>query len=45
MLYTFIEVLRVSEFEPGAEFKEFRENLFSEIGNIEILCIFEIVVL
>jgi hypothetical protein len=36
VLYTFVEVLRVSEFEPGAEFKEFRENLLLEIGNKKI---------
>lgn len=36
MLYTFIEVLRVSEFEPGVEFKEFRENLLVDIGNLMI---------
>ncbi|XP_050437954.1 striatin-interacting protein 1 [Adelges cooleyi] len=32
VLYTFIEVLRISEFEPGVEYKEFRENLLSDIG-------------
>ncbi|XP_050530069.1 striatin-interacting protein 1 homolog isoform X2 [Daktulosphaira vitifoliae] len=32
VLYTFIEILRISEFEPGNEFKEFRENLLSDIG-------------
>lgn len=38
VLYTFIEVLRVSEFEAGVEFKEFRENLLSDIGNYVIFC-------
>ncbi|XP_001945255.1 striatin-interacting protein 1 [Acyrthosiphon pisum] len=32
VLYTFIEVLRVSEFETDVEFKEFRENLLLDIG-------------
>ncbi|KAL5245111.1 hypothetical protein ACI65C_012521 [Semiaphis heraclei] len=32
VLYTFIEVLRVSEFETNVEFKEFRENLLLDIG-------------
>lgn len=32
MLYTFIEVLRVSEFEADVEFKEFRDNLLADIG-------------
>lgn len=34
VLYTFVEVLRVSEFETGVEFKEFRENLLSDIGKL-----------
>lgn len=32
VLYTFVEVLRISESEPGIEFKEFRENLLVDIG-------------
>lgn len=32
MLYTFVEVLRISENESQIEFKNFRENLLLDIG-------------
>lgn len=32
VLYTFVEVLRVSESDTGTEYKEFRENLLADIG-------------
>lgn len=39
ILYTFIEVLRISEFETGVEFKEFRSEFLLDIGNLNNIVI------